>query len=96
MVSDALNEILQRHGRKNDYCTCRCAKCQGRTKITTLQALHSIMGADLADAIIADQGPAWAIVAALADPRGQGTSARQALVEMGESGVQFERRTLQH
>lgn len=91
MPSDVLIEILERHGRKSDFCTCRCAKCIGRTKITTLQALHSIMGQSLADSIIADMGPAWAIVAALADPRGDGTAARQALVEIGEARIEFER-----
>ena len=91
MVSDELATILKRHGRKHDFCTCRCSSCQGRTQITTRQALHSIMEADLADAIIADQGPAWAIVAALADPRGDGTSARQALVEISRAGISFER-----
>jgi hypothetical protein len=49
------------------------------------------MGQSLADDVIADMGPAWAIVAALADPRGDGTSARQALVEIVEAGVEFER-----
>ena len=91
MPSAELNEILERHGRKADFCTCRCAKCVGRSKITTLQALHSIMGQSLADSIIADMGPAWAIVAALADPRGDGTAARQALVEMSEAGIEFDR-----
>lgn len=91
MPSEELVAILERHGRKVDFCTCRCIKCAGRTKITALQALHSIMGQSLADDVIADMGPAWAIVAALADPRGDGTSARQALVEIVEAGVEFER-----
>ena len=91
MPSEALIEILERHGRKADFCTCRCAKCAGRTKITALQALHSIMGQSLADSVIADMGPSWAIVAALADPRGDGTAARQALVEIAEAGIEFER-----
>lgn len=95
-VSDELASILKEYGRDPAYCRCKCVTCN-RTrhvekKITAAQALHTIMGQSLADAIIDDMGPSWAIVAALADPRGDGTVARKALVAISQAGIQFERR----
>ncbi len=95
-VVDELSVILTKYGRNPAYCQCDCAQCHQtrhiEKRITTAQALHTIMGQSLADAIIDDMGPHWAIVAALADPRGDGTVARRALVAMSEAGIEFERR----
>lgn len=95
-VSEALAKILTEYGRDPAFCTCDCPRCyQTRhveKKVTAAQALHTIMGATLADSIIDDMGPHWAIVAALCDPRGDGTKARAALVAISEAGVEFERR----
>lgn len=95
-VTPELAAVLNKFGREPGYSTCECETCH-RTrvvekKITAGQALHTIMGQSLADGMIDDMGPDWTIVAALCDPRGDGTPARAALVAMVDAGVSFKRR----
>ncbi len=69
-MSPELYEILEDYGREPTFAVCQCALCATRTTATVRQALHSVLGQRMADSIIEDMGPHWAITAALCVPDG--------------------------
>jgi len=93
-VSPECREILSEYGKQPGFATCECASCFAtrniEKRITTRQAFHTVMGADLFEAIAADMGVHWALVAACASPKCDTTSpAYRALIALSEAGVTF-------
>lgn len=91
-MTPALREILSKFGQMPGFSTCECAHCFGMREVerraTTRQAFHSVMGADLFEAIAADMGVHWALVAAFTAPKcGEDSPAFQALCAISKADV---------
>lgn len=83
-----LHAILNKHGRKPGFSTCDCQSChQSRRvekRITTRQALHSALGAGMAESMMADMGWRWTVVAVLAIANR--TPASECIKELSDAG----------
>lgn len=91
-MTPILREILSEYGKMSGFSTCECAHCFGMREIerraTTRQAFHTVMGADLFEAIASDMGVHWAMVAAFTAPKcGEDSPAFLALCAISKAGV---------
>lgn len=91
-MTPRLREILSEFGHMPGFSTCECAHCFGMRNVerraTTRQAFHTVMGADLFEAIAADMGVHWALVAAFTAPKCSTSSpAYRALCAISEADV---------
>lgn len=77
-MSTELHQILAEFGALPGFSTCECAHCFGmrevERRITSRQAFHTVMGADLFESMAADMPMHWVIVAAIAAPKVPETS----------------------
>lgn len=92
-MSPQIREILSRYGAMPGFSTCECAHCFAmRTverRITTRQAFHTAMGADLFESIAADMGVHWALVALWASNPKPGP-ALEALKAISDAGAELD------
>lgn len=91
-MTPTLREILSEFGNMPGFSTCECAHCFGMRNVerraTPRQAFHTVMGADLFEAIAADMGVHWALVAAFTAPKCSTSSpAYKALCAISEADV---------
>ena len=91
-MTPTLREILSEYGNMPGFSTCECAHCFGMREVerraTTRQAFHTVMGADLFEAIAGDMGVHWAMVAAFTAPKcGEDSPAFLALCAISKADV---------
>jgi hypothetical protein len=86
-----LREILAEFGKENAFCQCDCPSCFSTRVVQRIscvrQALHTVLGAKLAESLCADMGIHWALFAAIASPVRTGSSgpAYEALCAISEA-----------